>query len=369
MSDEDLPPSTLVAQYLARRDWWRTKTGAEPPKTEALSIWEGWIERDPERAWPVFVEFVRVRPEDDDVLDLVWYRMRLLLSRHGRTFQKRVLELVASNALLTRIGPPNDLTLTPHRRKTLDLGEVALAYMANAAASDVHELGRLMPEDPLTAAELVLEIIERGPAHGFTCYDTYAPLATLLARNGSEVVDVIEAAAEKSLLVWRCLWWMSRDRSTSLDAGRISADVFDRLEAVRAEGIHDNTDDPPGSPKTLPPEYERVVEAWFAYERTFWAFERVNDLVSNDPDPAWRLIERLVAQAPDDDVLGAIAAGPLEDFISDHGIHFIDRIERWAARDERFRQCLAGVWQSQTPDEIWARIEAARNGTESDDTH
>lgn len=366
MSDEDLSPSTLVAQYLARSDWWRTKTGAEPPKTEALSIWEDWIDHDPERAWPIFVEFVHVRPADEAILELVWYRMGFLLKRHGRRFHERVLALVASNPLLTRIAPRNELTVEAHRPKVLDMGEVALAYMANAAAgSDAHELERLMPEDPLTAADLVLEIIERGPAHGFTSHDTHDPLETLLARSGSDVVDVVEAAAERSVLVRRCLWWVSRERWGN--AANISPVVFDRLEAARAGATDYNTDDVPGSPKTLAPEYERVVEAWFTYEKTFWAFERVHDLVSNDPDPAWRLIERLVAEAPDDDILGSVAAGPLEDFISDHGVHFIDRIERWAAGDARFRRCLGGVWQSETPDEIWARIVAAR-GTDGDDT-
>jgi hypothetical protein len=57
-------------------------------------------------------------------------------------------------------------------------------------------------------------------------------------------------------------------------------------------------------------------------------------------------------------VLGALAAGELEDLIEYHGPAFIERIEQEAARDPRFRCLLCGVWRSSTP-QVWARVLAA----------
>jgi hypothetical protein len=61
----------------------------------------------------------------------------------------------------------------------------------------------------------------------------------------------------------------------------------------------------------------------------------------------------LIAAAPDDDdILGHIAAGPVEGLLGRHGSAVIDRVET----------SLRGVWQHQMPDEIWARVCAARVG-------
>ena len=50
----------------------------------------------------------------------------------------------------------------------------------------------------------------------------------------------------------------------------------------------------------------------------------------------------------------------MEDLIASHGADFIDRIEADADASPRFRYLLSGVWKSQTPALLWARIEAAR---------
>ena len=50
-----------------------------------------------------------------------------------------------------------------------------------------------------------------------------------------------------------------------------------------------------------------------------------------------------------------LAAGPLEDVIS---MRTIDRIEREAAADKRFRGLLGGVWYFRATDELKARLDA-----------
>src|SRR5262245_6605108 len=51
-----------------------------------------------------------------------------------------------------------------------------------------------------------------------------------------------------------------------------------------------------------------------------------------------------------------LGAGPLEDLLSGYGEKFIERIERQAAADTKFRLSLAGVWQSGMSDELWRRV-------------
>ena len=54
-------------------------------------------------------------------------------------------------------------------------------------------------------------------------------------------------------------------------------------------------------------------------------------------------------------LLSMLAAGPLEDVIS---MRTIDRIEREAAANKRFRDLLGGVWYFRAPEELKARLDA-----------
>jgi hypothetical protein len=72
-----------------------------------------------------------------------------------------------------------------------------------------------------------------------------------------------------------------------------------------------SSDDPPGAPSALLPDHERIVSSWFEYEMTFWAWQRVHDLVDNDPDVAWRVLVSAIEQAEDDGALEVIAPARL----------------------------------------------------------
>jgi hypothetical protein len=91
----------------------------------------------------------------------------------------------------------------------------------------------------------------------------------------------------------------------------------------------------------------------------FWAWEAARDLIHDDPPEAWLLILELVRKAPDEAVLGTIAAGELEEFVVAHAEGFIDRIEVEARRNHRFREALAGVWITGLRSDLFDRIERA----------
>ncbi len=349
-----------MAAYLKRFDWSRSRSSEPRPPSRTLSIWEEWIDNDPERAWPLFEEFVRQRPEDYDVLEQVWHRLQFLLERHGRRFEGRVRELVLGNANLGRIVPSEKLDASAHRPKPLDIPILVSSYLDNAEyGPDAHELDQLIREDAETALMLAMEIIRRGPQYGFTSYDTFSPLRAVMQLHGSAVIDEVERAASESVLVRRCLWRMARQRSHPPDEHDIALDVWSRAERAIAGTNDYNSGDPPAVVRTLDPWLERIVTAWFAYEDSFWAWEKVGELVKQDPEPAWRIILHLIEGARLDHQLGVIAAGPLEDLLSDHGAHFIDRAEQLAASSDRFRACLGRVWQANMPEALWKRVRAA----------
>jgi hypothetical protein len=95
----------------------------------------------------------------------------------------------------------------------------------------------------------------------------------------------------------------------------------------------------------------------------FWAADRFMAPGKSAPAEAcWQAILEVLSRRPSDEVIGVLAAGPLEDLIDHAGPEFIGRIELEARRNPAFRHLLGGVWQSSSP-EIWARVEAARGST------
>jgi hypothetical protein len=91
----------------------------------------------------------------------------------------------------------------------------------------------------------------------------------------------------------------------------------------------------------------------------FWAWEVARNLITDDPPEAWLLVLELLHKAPDDRVLGAVAAGELEDFILAHAAEFIDRIEGEVRTNSRFKAALSYVYVWTLPFELFARIEGA----------
>ncbi len=103
----------------------------------------------------------------------------------------------------------------------------------------------------------------------------------------------------------------------------------------------------------------RVVEP---NDQCWWAVERFMDMDSlEQAEAGWCAILGILARRPTEQVLGMLAAGPLEDLIHYWGPDFIDRIERAAWDDVQFRNLLTGVWESSSA-EIWIRIQRAASG-------
>ena len=118
---------------------------------------------------------------------------------------------------------------------------------------------------------------------------------------------------------------------------------------------------------------EEIAEAWFRNQRhphidavededsDWWAVELLTDMDHHFKSDELRIrttLDLLIDHA-DDDALGRVAAGPLEDFVMAAGEQRLRWIERRADESPRFRQALQGVWAWRLPPDAFSRLERA----------
>jgi hypothetical protein len=100
-----------------------------------------------------------------------------------------------------------------------------------------------------------------------------------------------------------------------------------------------------------------LAKEWLTNLRAYAAWETLAGLVNEEPDRAWRVVKLMVAHAPDHDLLGAVAAGPVEDLIEGHAAEMLAPILEEARVNARLRVCLQGVY-SDLGNELRALVEA-----------
>ena len=120
---------------------------------------------------------------------------------------------------------------------------------------------------------------------------------------------------------------------------------------------------------------QRLVDGWLAYQRAqadgtgasevpvpdalFQFVVEVDNLVREDPEQAWRVIQLIFIACGNDLERACLAAGPLEDLLAKHGSAFIERVENAALNDSNFRELLVGVWRNGIANPIWERLQRA----------
>ena len=102
---------------------------------------------------------------------------------------------------------------------------------------------------------------------------------------------------------------------------------------------------------------------WDAWNRSS---EYLDEAVENSPLDAWRMILVIYGLDQSKWIQGSLAAGPIEQLLSDHGPQMIETVEMQASNDPLFAKLLAGVWQLEMSDDVWARVQAVcdRSGWE-----
>lgn len=87
-----------------------------------------------------------------------------------------------------------------------------------------------------------------------------------------------------------------------------------------------------------------IAQAWVTFQKNWWAYDSVNKVCLEQPEDAWLLLQELVEMAETRRILEDVGAGPLEDFVRQHGEQYIGKIETLVGKNPRFKKALGVVW-------------------------
>jgi hypothetical protein len=187
-------------------------------------------------------------------------------------------------------------------------------------------------------------------------------MQALIHAHGAELIDRIEGEAkDNDRLRWLLGGIVGLDRPLTdriaaiAERARWSIDAFARATPKQPLNCEE---------MSLPDLARAWVEQYSKSDRDrdnncFAMMDYERDLRHDDPGKAIDLIVEILKIETNPVLLSLLAAGPLEDVIS---METIDRIEREASMNRRFRDLLGGVWYYRASDELKARLDALIGG-------
>ena len=75
-----------------------------------------------------------------------------------------------------------------------------------------------------------------------------------------------------------------------------------------------------------------------------WAIIDLQELVADDPDEAWEVLQVIIEHAASDWHLTMIGSAPLEDLMDDYGDTYFDILERAQTNRIKWANALRHVW-------------------------
>ena len=91
-------------------------------------------------------------------------------------------------------------------------------------------------------------------------------------------------------------------------------------------------------------------------ESTWWAYEKLEQLIDQNPQRAFEVILEILKLADEERVLDNLAAGPLETLLVKNGDKVIEDVVYWAKNNTKFFELLRGVWGNSIDERIWSKI-------------
>ncbi|MGX1317144.1 hypothetical protein AB7M17_000597 [Bradyrhizobium sp. USDA 377] len=252
---------------------------------------------------------------------------------------------------------------------SLPLGELASMWCALQRVSRRDQAGSIwaiklyfdhLPHRlPQAALDLVLEVLKTEADKSTVMQLNDKFLLALLYAHGPDVIARIEREAAHND---RLRWLLGGVHGGPDDPLMPRIARIADSEAWQADHLAQRTPREPLDCASM--SVSELARAWVEqYSRserdqdgnlfTIMDFER--DLREDDPDRMIDLILEILKIESNPVLLALLAAGPLEDVIS---AGTIDRIEREARINERFRDLLGGVWYYRASDELKTRLDA-----------
>ncbi|AMA60424.1 DUF6869 domain-containing protein [Bradyrhizobium sp. CCGE-LA001] len=251
----------------------------------------------------------------------------------------------------------------------MPIGELASMWCALQRVSRRDQVGsvwalklyfdRLPQRRPQQALDLVLEVLgtEADKPTVMQLNDKF--LLSLLYAHGEAVIDRIEHEAMRND---RLRWLLGGVHGAPDDP--LMARIVEHADgkAWQADHLAQRTPREPLDCASL--SAAALARAWVEQysksdrdqdDNLFAIMDFERDLREEDPDGLIDLVLEVLKIEANPVLLSLLAAGPLEDVIN---AATIDRIEREARVNERFRELLGGVWYYRAPDELKARLDA-----------
>jgi hypothetical protein len=213
---------------------------------------------------------------------------------------------------------------------------------------------------PDRALDLALEVLRSETDKATVMQLNNKFLPSLLYAHGAEVIARMEAEAGRNArlrwLVGGALFFGAEEPLKSRIDAISDTDAWRADETARRTPQHPLDCEMMSVPELARAWVEQNSKSDRDRDDNFFAmmdYER--DLREEDPDKAIDLILEILKIETNPLLLSVLAAGSLEDVIT---METIDRIEREASADKRFRGLLGGVWYHRAPDELKARLDA-----------
>ncbi len=99
-------------------------------------------------------------------------------------------------------------------------------------------------------------------------------------------------------------------------------------------------------------------------EKYYWAEEKMQNLVSFEPELALVTFLNILKLDVSERVLSYLATGPLLDFFVLHGSKFISYAEERAQNNPKFKELLRHMDQNTISENVWKRIVSLRSEDE-----
>jgi hypothetical protein len=119
-----------------------------------------------------------------------------------------------------------------------------------------------------------------------------------------------------------------------------------------------------------PEELNKIAEAWIqlqelgvngseeASDALIWSYEAVYDLVAGSPHTAWQFILTVMAMTQNEEVLGNLAAGPLEDLLAGHGAEIFPEVLSAASSDRSLLKLIGCISTTRIDPDVTRQLAA-----------
>ncbi len=244
------------------------------------------------------------------------------------------------------------------------LQQVGLRDQTEGTWATFHYFDSLPHQQPDRALDLILELLQRETDRATLLQLGEKFVPALMLTHGAGLIDRLERdVADEPKLRWLLgsVYWWTEDEA--LEARLLA--IADRTDWRADREAHDERnpliDFERLAPAEIAPIWIRQNECADKDRDQNWSALRdyESDLRAEDPDRALAIILEVLKIEANPNMLSYLAAGPLEDLIT---LDTIDMIEAEAAKNERFRWLLGGVWYYTAPDELKARLDAILGG-------